>query len=184
MKTEIILTIIVIVAVLTSYKLGNDRGKRNAEKQIITEYDTIYSHEWKTCSVIVDRFYPVEKIKWNTDTIKQIDTVFILQEYFTTNYYDTTLVSDSTLKASLELEISRNELNKLTFDYSVLQKEKTVLKTIYEPEKWHYYFGTNISTYGNCYFGLSAQDKKGFIYTMDYDVMNRGLMVGIRAKIR
>lgn len=142
---------------------------------IDSRIDTIWNHD----TIIKKSYYPKYITVENTDTIKIIDTVKVIEQYYAKFAFLDTLINNDTLFIALNDTVSENRIKRAyTMDLNI--------PTIYEKE--------TIKLYPNSfYIGAFVLDKKvglsaGYSFkknmiTIGID-QNTNLMIGYSYRIR
>ena len=136
----------------------------------ITEFDTIYKPEI------------VEIIK--KDTVRELDTVFVYNDYYAVNRYADTLRNDSLAFAYIEEYVSQNKIQERIFRLKVNEKEHIITNTIEKPiEVSHLYLGVDITTKGGIYLGGTFKTRHKGIYSLGYDPINSAVSAGVKFRL-
>lgn len=106
----------------------------------------------------------------------------LFAEHTAVNRYDTTF-KDSTYKETLSMEVTRNRLAKFSRNMEVYNRTTTITK----PARFALLgggFGYSDGNYTAAGFQLSAQTVRGDLYSVGYDVLNKGWYGSVQFKIR
>ena len=112
--------------------------------------------------------------------LKQYRELFA--SYNATNKYDTTF-SDSTYKESLQMEVYQNRLASFTRNMEVYHRTTTIVK----PPRFAVLggaFGYSDGLHTAAGVQLAGQTVKGDVYSVGYDVLNKGWYGSVLVKIR
>ncbi len=102
--------------------------------------------------------------------------------YNTTNRYDT-VFSDSTYRESITMELNKNLLKRFTRNMEVYHRTITIVK----PPRFAVLggaFGYSDGLHTAAGVQLAGQTVKGDVYSVGYDVLNRGWYGSVMVKIR
>ncbi len=106
----------------------------------------------------------------------------LFAEHTAVNRYDTTF-KDSTYKETLSMEVTRNRLAKFTRNMEVYNRTTTITK----PARFALLgggFGYSDGVHTAAGFQLSGQTARGDLYSVGYDVLNKGWYGSVQFKIR
>lgn len=106
----------------------------------------------------------------------------LFAEHTAVNTYDTTF-KDSTYKETLSMEVTRNRLAKFTRNMEVYHRTTTITK----PPRFAVLggaFGYSDGVHTAAGVQLAGQTIKGDVYSVGYDVLNRGWYGSVLIKIR
>lgn len=112
--------------------------------------------------------------------LKQYKELFA--EHNATNKYDTTF-SDSTYKETISMDVRRNKLARFTRNMEVYNRTTTITK----PNRFALLgggFGYSDGIHTAAGFQLSAQTVRGDLYSVGYDMLNKGWYGSMQFKIR
>ena len=155
-KTYIIISLIIFILLALCAFLGykcieykNKPANTIISTQTVTKIDTIHYSD--------SLFYPVpvEVIKPIFDTI--IDTVFVLNDYYTGKIYKYEY-KDTNLSITSGIMIHKNTLVSLVTDYEIYRKTTTITNNILtnEPPKYMIFVGGGIDYFNSVGLHLSA----------------------------
>jgi hypothetical protein len=137
-KNKVYFILIFILVVIILLQKCGDGGKKVLTDTIRT-IDTSY--------VTVDREIPTYIPKWNTrvkhDTLYDIDTAYVLGDYYDTYVYNDSLIND-TLKFYINDSITQNKIKNRDLKYSLTLPIITITNTVVE-NKREYYIGAGIT---------------------------------------
>ena len=106
----------------------------------------------------------------------------LFAEHTAVNRYDTTF-KDSTYKETLSIEVTRNRLAKFTRNMEVYHRTTTIVK----PPRFAVLggaFGYSDGVHTAAGVQIAGQTVKGDVYSVGYDVLNRGWYGSVLVKIR
>lgn len=106
----------------------------------------------------------------------------LFAEHTAVNRYDTTF-KDSTYKETLSMEVTRNRLARFTRNMEVYNRTTTVTK----PARFALLgggFGYSDGLHTAAGFQLSGQTVRGDLYSVGYDVLNKGWYGSVQFKVR
>ena len=106
----------------------------------------------------------------------------LFAEHTAVNTYDTTF-KDSTYKETLSMEVTRNRLAKFTRNMEVYHRTTTITK----PARFAILaggFGYSDGVHAAAGIQLAGQTVKGDVYSVGYDVLNKGWYGSVLVKIR
>jgi hypothetical protein len=114
--------VIILVLLLAMYHEGCDTGQTTTRSDTVVSYDTI------TRSVATR---PRLVHTYRTDTLRVVDTAYIVQDYTTSKVY-TDVVRNDTIAISITDTISRNAIQGRSVAYTLRLSTKTITNTITE----------------------------------------------------
>ncbi len=114
------------------------------------------------------------------DLLRSFDSLHVV--HTTVNNYDTTF-SDSTYKESISMQVTHNRLARFTRNMEVYHRTTTIVK----PPRFAVLggaFGYSDGLHTAAGVQLAGQTVKGDVYSVGYDVLNRGWYGSVLVKIR
>lgn len=160
--------------------------------------ETINTHSTDTVTHIVRRVDTVQlidtcyipKISYRVKIDTIIDTVFILQEYFTKNYYTDTILNSSKGFVSIDDIVYQNKIISRT--PTIKLYPETIIETrtvsVITPPRVKVFVGFGINATAGFNPGLNANfallTKKDHLYSIGFDVINKRVDLGIYWKLK
>lgn len=176
--TYIVMLVLVVLLVL------QHQCTPTPSPQIIEKWDTIHTPP----IIRIDSYpdpYPVyiEKIKW--DTIKELDTIKVLGDYFSIKTFTKLYEYGDSLKIQVTDTISQNTLKNqyIKYELNIPQVRQTVTKIINQHE---IYGGVQISMSPNSINAgaeVLYRSKTGQLYSLYYSPFNQQVGVGIAWRV-
>lgn len=191
MKTQKIIAITSIIIVLIIIILLIPKCVRNPiyVSNTVTHTDTIPG-DTVPYYIPVDKPYPVYR---DTGSIRTqvVDTFAIIRNYLTKNIYKRVLKDDSSAYIAITDTTFKNELQSGRLEFqnrkptAIITNITTTLAEKPTPQ-WHAYLGmsTTINTKVGFSPAIGFQDKKGRIYTYQYDVVLKIHQAGILFQLK
>jgi len=168
----IIITVLIIVILLQKCGGGSKVTPSNDTIRII---DTSYIYTSKEIPVYVPKWHT--KKEYIHDTTKVIDTVYVVDDYYSTYFYKDSLVND-TIHLYINDSISQNKIYSRNLKYTIKFPTITITDIIVK-NKNEFYIGLGLigSQTGIGFFGpeLLLRTKKKNVY---------GLGVGINGNLK
>ena len=148
------------------------------ETKIVYQVDSVYIPKVDTLHMVhMDTLY-IDSLIYNTIIHEQIDTIYILRDYFTKYYYTDTIRNDSQALIVINDTLYRNRI-KSRYSQIKLFAEKPTLKN-------NFYIGGGI-TGGVDRLGLTVNGammtKRKKLYTASYDLINKEVSLSLYIKI-
>jgi len=148
------------------------------ETKIVTQHDSIYVPIIDTFNTLQIDTVWLDSLIYNTIIHEQIDTIYILRDYFTKYYYTDTIRNDSQALIVINDTLYRNRI-KSRYSQIKLFAEKPTLKN-------NFYIGGGI-TGGQDRLGLTVNGamitKRKKLYTASYDLINKEVSLSLYIKI-
>lgn len=123
------LLLICVVILLLIQRGCNPKPPQGVITEIETRYDTI--------NTITEVYVPQYKYKTiiNTDTIKEIDTVEVIKDYYTQYFYSDTLDLDTSGFLVINDTIFNNKIYSRQLESHIIIPTTTITNTIYENKR-------------------------------------------------
>jgi len=165
-------------------------------KEYVTEYqdkivlDTVVEYVYETDTLTVEKSILVHdtitEVEYR-DVPADVDTMAILSDYYAVKTFGDTLVDNDDLFAYMRSEVSQNQLEHVSLDYSIKRPIEVVNTTnVLNPVKNILYvdgeLGGNTGQF-NASIGLSLINKKKQKYSFRYDLMHKTYHIGMGFKI-
>ena len=112
--------LIIAVLLLAMWHEGCDTGQTTTRSDTVTSYDTI-------TQVVATK--PRLVHSYRTDTLRLLDTAYIVQDYTTSKVYHDSVVTD-TLRIAIIDTVSRNSIQGRSVAYTLRLPTKTITNTI------------------------------------------------------
>lgn len=164
------------------------------EQGTVTRIDTarqvpVIINNWPTTSTQAGSHAPVINVNGMDSAQLRAMMIELLRSYDSlhmvhtaVNNYDTTF-QDSTYKESIRMQITHNRLARFTRNMEVYNRTTTITK----PARFALLgggFGYSDGLHTAAGFQLSGQTVKGDLYSVGYDVLNKGWYGSMQFKIR
>lgn len=153
--------------------------------QVKPTIDTIITTDTVTKKIVIEKPTPY-KVEVPITLPKEIDTVFVLNDYYS-KYYYTHTIKDSDLTLTINDTISQNKVQGIGIDYTLYRTQTLITNTdVYKPKSKLFIGiqGIGGSTYLGVAPSLFIQTKKDHVYGIGYDVINRNFMASLYFKIK
>lgn len=169
--TIIIIIIACIIAIYISYRIG----RQTTPSQIITQTDTIYI---KHDSIIYSR---CPLLVWGGPATRpdKIDTVYVVDDYYTRKIYNDSVVFDSLLNISICDTIEYNQITGRSISYKLSYPIVTnTITTIKEPKPLSIYLMTD-----NHLNTSVLINYKRIAVSAGYSITDRSPILGVGLKL-
>ena len=161
-KFYIVIIIILTIIILIQKCIGDN--KPSLIPKVIKTTDTTYVVTTKEVPLYIPKWKT--KVKYIHDTTKIIDTVHVLNDYYSTYFYQDSLSSDS-LHLYINDSVTQNKIKNRKIKYTLIYPIITTTNTVIE-EKNEFYTGVGLvgNSNGIKYIGpeLLLKTKKKNIY--------------------
>jgi hypothetical protein len=162
-KFYIVIIIILTIIILIQKCIGDN--KPSLIPKVIKTTDTTYVVTTKEVPLYIPKWKT--KVKYIHDTTKIIDTVHVLNDYYSTYFYQDSLSSDS-LHLYINDSVTQNKIKNRKIKYTLIYPIITTTNTVIEEEKNEFYTGVGLvgNSNGIKYIGpeLLLKTKKKNIY--------------------
>lgn len=180
MRYNVIITLLLCVSVAANIWQCNNNENTITNTNITS--DTIYQDTGTHSITTKPVPYRIDSISYIHDTFFQkSDSDAIFKAFFYKLFYTDTVVNDSSMMIMYKLWISQNKVDSISFDY----QNKRITSIHYFSNKKEVFIGSEISYVAkrlSWYATLSYKQQK-WLYTASYDLLNRGVKIGVNYKI-
>lgn len=172
--------IIILLLLIIFFQRECHRCPDLPPQSVITRVDTIRDTLLITPPPITPKPPKIEYI-----TIPSIvDTAYIIRDYFSRKYGEDTLIDTRDLFLTLRWEVQENKPT--MFQPTIINRKPTTIIQHSIPKN-KYYAGINISGSKQSFSiapSLALITKKESLYTLNYDLINKDISVGMYWKVR
>ena len=164
----VILALIVIIVLQGSCQ----KAPVVSEPSVIVKTEIIYDTIEKNVPVYIPKWYSKTEVR--IDTIKEIDTLKVLGDYYAIYFYSDSLISDS-LKLFIKDSVSQNKIQSRKIDYSLVYPTKIITKET-SINRREFYIGLGLNTTSNSigFLGpeLMYRSRKKTAYSLGVGINN------------
>lgn len=180
MRYNVVITLLLCVSIAANIWQCNNTSK--PINGINTMIDTMYQDTGTHSITIKPVPYRVDSTSYIYDTFfTKVDSDAIVESFFYKLFYTDTIINDTSMMIMYKLWISKNKVDSISFDY----KNKRITSIHYFSNQKELFIGSELGYVANhlsWYATLSYKQQK-WLYTASYDLLNKGIKIGVNYKI-